>query len=81
MEQVITTAQQRFEEIYITSTEICQRLSVNRASITQGRKRGMLPDPIVIRGSNQYLWEREKVEPFLKAWAISLSARRGELVK
>lgn len=74
------TAQERFDEMFITGSEIQSRLSVNRSTILNARRRGLLPDPIVVRGTRAFIWEREKVTPYLDAWQIALSSRRKELV-
>lgn len=75
------TAQQRFDAMYMCSSEIQKRLGVARTSITQARRRGMLPDPIIVHIGEAmlYLWERTTVEPYLNAWEITLKARRREL--
>lgn len=73
------TSQERFDELYITSSEIQQELKVNRSAILYARRRGMLPEPIVVRGSRSFIWERERARPFIDAWALSLASRRGEL--
>lgn len=71
--------QERFDEIYITSTEIQEELNVSRSNILNARRRGMLPDPIQIKGVRAFIWEREKTRPFIEAWKLSLASRRGEL--
>lgn len=71
--------QEKFDSLYITSTEIGERLSVQRSTILHARRRGLLPHPIEIKGIRLFIWDRKIVEPFLKAWEISLSSRRGEL--
>lgn len=77
------TAQEEFDETYISSSEICRELNITRATVTMGRRRGMLPDAIeVLRpdgAPHVTLWKRDTVRPFLDAWRISLQARRGEL--
>lgn len=73
------TSQELFDEKYITSSEIQETLGVERSSILNARRRGMLPDPITVRGVRAFIWEREKVTPYLEAWKISLASRRGEL--
>lgn len=78
-EQKVETAQERFNTVYVTSTEICQRLNVTRASILHARGRGLLPDPIVVPPVNFFLWERTTVEPYIAAWEINLKAKRGQL--
>lgn len=73
------TAQEEFDRTYITSSEICKELNITRATIVQGRKRGLLPDPVVINGAQIHIWPRSVVRPHLDAWKINLMARRGEL--
>jgi hypothetical protein len=75
------TAQQRFDAKYVCSSEIQKRLGVARTTLTQGRRRGMLPEPIVvpIGDAALYLWERNIIEPYLTAWELTLKARRREL--
>jgi len=73
------TSQERFDELYITSTEIQEELGVKRSTILNARRRGMLPDPIEVRGVRAFIWERERTRPFLEAWKVSLASRRGEL--
>lgn len=71
--------QKDFDAKYITSTEIQKRMKVERASILNARRRGLLPNPVIVPGVRAFIWEREAVEPYLKAWEISLASRRGEL--
>ena len=73
------TAQTRFDELYITSSEIQKDLQVNRSAILYARRRGMLPEPIVVHGTRAFIWERAKATPFIEAWKISLASRRGQL--
>ena len=75
-----TTAQQRFDEQYISSSEIGEELQVTRSTIMAARKRRMLPDPVVVNGMHIYLWERTTVRPYIDAWKMVLAARRGEHV-
>ena len=69
------TPQQRFDRMYVTSTEITQRCHVSRAAVTHALKRGMLPEPVI--AVQQYFWEREVIEPYIAAWNNVLAARRG----
>ena len=73
------TGQELFDKRYITSTEIGERLKVERSTILHARNRGMLPEPIKVRGVGLFIWDRDLVEPYLEAWEISLASRRGEL--
>ena len=75
------SAQVRFDKQYITSTEIQERLAVTRSVILNARRRGMLPEPVVIKGLNTFIWERSIVNSYLDAWEISLASRRGQLVQ
>lgn len=72
--------QAEFDKMYITANEIQELLKVERCGILYAKKRGFLPDPIVIRGVRAYLWKREALQPYLDAWKIALSVRRGEML-
>lgn len=72
-------AQLRFDAIYISSTQIMSELEVSRPAVLQARRRGLLPEPVVVNQTQIYLWERATVKPFLDAWRISLASRRGLL--
>lgn len=80
MTEVEKTAQQEFDEIYITSSEIGQELGVCRATLVNARRRGLLPDPIIVNGAQIFIWKRHHVRPYIDAWRLMLQARRGELV-
>lgn len=74
------TQQQEFDELYITSSEIGKSLGVCRATIVNARRRGLLPEPIVVNGAQICIWKRGEVSPFLDAWREQLLARRGDRV-
>jgi hypothetical protein len=78
MDEQTMTAQEEFDAIYIASSEICKELHITRATIVQGRRRGLLPDPIMVNNSIM-IWKRATVRPLLDAWKIALQSRRGEL--
>lgn len=73
------TAQEEFDSTYITSSEICEELVITRATIVQGRRRGLLPDPVSVNSGQLLIWKRNTVRPFLDAWKIALQSRRREL--
>lgn len=73
------SAQEKFDSTYISSSEICRELGVTRATIVNARRRGLLPDPVIVNDIQLYLWERETVQPYLEAWLLMLKSRRGEL--
>lgn len=71
------TAQERFDEQYITSAEICRELGVNRTTVLAAKKKGLLPDAVMV-GDVMCIWERAKVRPNLDAWKRILDVRRGK---
>ena len=74
---VVNPAQERFNDTYITSTEIMRDLKISRASLLNARRNGRLPDAIVVNDGQLYMWEREKIEGYLHAWKTILQCRRG----
>lgn len=72
------TSQQEFDEIYITSSEIGQVLGVCRATLLNARRRGILPDPIVVNGAQIFIWKRNLLQPYLDQWRNVLQERRRE---
>lgn len=69
-------AQRLFNDQYISSSEIMEKLNVTRTTILSARRTGKLPDPIDIQGKI-FIWERDKVTPYLNAWKMVLDVRRG----
>ena len=69
-------AQRKFNETYISTTEIIEKLGLSRTSLHIARTTGKLPDPICIHGQI-YVWERAKITAYLDAWSMILNARRG----
>lgn len=78
-EEAQISAQEKFDNTYISSSEICRELGVTRATIVNARRRGLLPDPVIVNDIQLYLWERKTVQPYLDAWSLMLKSRRGEL--
>lgn len=70
------TAQQRFDTLYISSIAIAERMGVSRPAVLHARARGLLPDPVCVNGGQIYVWERDAVEPYLNAWAVTLTVRK-----
>ena len=75
------SAQEEFDEKYISSTELCNDLNVTRATLVNGRRRGALPDPIrILRPNGEphvMLWLREEVKPYVERWKAELEAARA----
>jgi hypothetical protein len=65
----------RFNKLYITSTEICAELKTSRAAIAIWKTTNKLPDAIDISGSAT-IWEREKIAPYIKEIHLALNKRR-----
>jgi hypothetical protein len=78
--EAAVTAQEEFDEKYITSTEICRDLDVTRASLVGARERGALPEPVRINRPNGdphiLIWVREDVAPYIERWKADLIGRR-----
>lgn len=70
------TAQQRFERNYITASEIYRSHGVTRAGLMGARRRGLLPDAVLVDGG-MCIWERtEGILRALEAWKLMLDVRR-----
>ena len=68
--------EEKIKKIAHHFSEIMQTMGVTRTTILSARRTGKLPDPIDIQGKI-FIWERDKVTPYLDAWKIVLDARRG----
>lgn len=73
-----STAQERFDEKYITSSEIVKRLNISRPAVYFRRKQGLLPDSITILGQQLVIWERKQIEPYLLQWETHLNNYRAK---
>lgn len=71
------SAQERFDERYICSSEIARCMQVSRTTVHQACKRGLLPDAVLVSDSLTRIWERATVRPYLDAWRVVLAVRRG----
>ena len=72
------TAQQRFEDKYVTSGQICRSHNVTRAGLMGARRRGLLPDAVCVDGG-MYVWERTPLLlERLAAWKLMLGVRRAK---
>ena len=72
-------AQKTFDEKYITSREVCERLKVTRPALHNRRKVGKLPNPIVTFNGQLVMWEREFITAYLDEWETQIKASRGEV--
>jgi hypothetical protein len=73
------TAQEEFDDRYVTSAEICVDMGVTRSSVVNRRKAGGLPGAIEIKtrdgGIHLLIWVRADVAPHLEAWRSQLRQR------
>lgn len=72
-----SATQKRFDEKYISSKEIIERLKITRPTVALARTTGRLPDPVAVNNALIFLWERELIEPHIAAWELELNARRA----
>lgn len=68
----IESPEDRFTKQYISSNEICERLNITPSGLTKAVERGNFIEPLDVT-SNVRLWERDAVEPLLKAWEQRLT--------
>lgn len=78
MDSADKTAQQVFDETYISASEICRTLDITRGAVTNAQKRKLLPAPIKLEQGGGYLclWLRAQVQPTLEAWELMLYSRK-----
>lgn len=72
-----SAAQLYFEQTYITAAQIIRELGISRSALLYARRRGLLPDPIIINDGRIYIWEREHIQENLDAWKRMLDIRKG----
>lgn len=72
------TAQEKFDQEYISASEIMQELSISRPALQYARITGKLPCAIEVNDGRLFLWERKKIRPYLDAWKLMLETRRGD---
>lgn len=68
--------QTNFENMYITSQEICEDLNIKRSVLKFARDTGKLPPAIVLNKGQVLLWRRDEVKDYLSSWKIILKAKR-----
>lgn len=55
-----------FSKLFITSSEVCDRVNTSRAAVAQRRGNGKLPDGFQIGTTT--VWLRATLEPALEVW-------------
>lgn len=73
------SAQEEFDNKYISSTEVCQQLGVHRTTVLLALRTGRLPAAIVLKRPNGQpqilLWERASMLPVMEQWAETRAQR------
>ncbi len=72
-------AQAEFDAKYITASEIMRELGISRPTLKYARTTNKLPSPIVLNEGTLFVWERDSIKPYLDAWKLLLTARRGSV--
>lgn len=72
-----SAAQLHFEQTYITAAQIMRDLGISRSALLYARRRGTLPNPIVLNDGRIFIWEREHIQETLNAWKVMLDIRKG----
>lgn len=62
------TAQQTFDQTYISSNEIYRRLGISRVELYNARKKNIVPEPIKTHSGSGFLWLRDAMEPIIADW-------------
>lgn len=64
--------QAEFDAKYIGVPECLKRLRISRTSFLYGRRKGWMPNGILVPGSTIGLFLRSEAEPFMNQWARQL---------
>lgn len=67
MDDVSKAAQEAFDQKYITGSEIMNSMGVSRPGFLHWRRSGKLPGGISVNDGRLFIWERDKVQPYLAA--------------
>lgn len=66
---VVTSDQDEFARIYITTQEIYAYMGCCRATLLAARRRGFIPAPIIVNDTT-HIWKREDIMHKLEAWKL-----------
>ena len=70
-------SQTTFDDKYITAGEITKELGITRTGFLYGRRRGILPEPIIASEGRLMMWERTpEVMAAIAAWKESINSRK-----
>ena len=70
-------SQTQFDKKYITAAEITKELGISRPGFLYGRRRGMLPEPIVASEGHLLMWERTpEILALIADWKNAIDSRK-----
>lgn len=73
----IATSQIEFDSKYITAGEITKELGITRTGFLYGRRRGILPEPIVAGEGRLMMWERTpEILAAIAGWKETINSRK-----
>ena len=76
------SAQQQFDNNYVTSIEVCATLGIHRTSVLLAIRTDRLPEPIKINRPNGtplvLVWERDVIAPYLADWSKARAERAAQ---
>ncbi len=70
---ICMSAQEEFNKLYVTSSEICRLTGLSRYNVMHAKRRGDLPEPIELNDGQITVWRRTDVALFLIARGVSAS--------
>lgn len=73
------TAQQRFNNLYITAAEIAELVGVTQVAVYKAQDSGKLPGAVRVAQRGQYVWERVAIQPHIDAWRTAMEAKRPHI--
>jgi len=73
--------QQEFDRMYMSSTELCEKVGCNRSTLLHARRQGKTPAPIKAEGIGTFIWKRDEAEVFIKQWKAERKAREDAIIQ
>jgi hypothetical protein len=66
-----------FDTKYITAGEITKELGITRTGFLYGRRRGILPEPIIASEGRLMMWERTpEILAAIASWKEAINSRK-----
>lgn len=74
------TEQEKFNSLYITASEICEELEIQRSAVLYERRKGDMPEAMRLNEAGEFFWLREPMIPYMAMWAQRLHIARSRSV-